>query len=855
MHRGYSPDDEEEKASSNSNGSDLNWMALLAAEEQQRQAHALELRQQQHQLVHVQSVLRATQQNQQLASFGYDNALMGSTTAAAMPRGYQAREMNTLATARSAGFEGYAATLSQANSSDVASLQDHSQLFGLQQGQGWMQQRRLQGILNNAAVARPFPLVSQSFSTHSQSSLTPLLQAALDQIPVSEKTDLLRALHVAPQLVTMESDPFRFLRHQNLHVTSAARKLVEYWKRRREIFGDRAFLPMTASGDGALTAEVIEFLTSGVQTILPKDSEGCTVMCFDSSRRLECCPATRLQAAFWIGHEISLNDRSQTEGFVVLNVISDPKIDGISSECHAMIMQCFPLKVKAWHFLDCIPGWNRHISFKNCVNAKLQVFSPYILKHPTFTHTSQSKYAETLENCGISRDGLPSCLGGRWSYEDINLTHVHEREISSPAAMQTNTPRPSYVRTVTGSASLHDTSLGSGDSNNDSKPSGIETPTVEDQDQDSKPAAVNSSARGEKSDVFRRLLQKALQLLPQAVKVAYVEALDRAPQVIWEEESNPEFFLRAEHFHPWFAAKRLVRYWHTRSHTFGDKQHLSLYQNGEDALDRGDLAVLGSGFAKALPKDERGCPVLCVDPNCLPENTPKDCEHRCLFYMHSLLAESRTAQSEGAVLLYRTNTDSTRRFDFSFINALADAMPLRFKSVHVFISSNNADKAVIESQVKFGDQTYFYPPQPKEQLAAIMEGFDMRKSGLPEFVGGSWGATKFLHWTEFRTRMEWRIPMGLGGRDMDEALTFPCIRRYSILPDEEKTERKRRLNVIHSRRKRDRKRVRETVVQDQCTELTLERGALIAENRRLRDLVASAQVIVKQLERAEEGHS
>jgi hypothetical protein len=70
------------------------------------------------------------------------------------------------------------------------------------------------------------------------------LEVALVMIVDSEKEDYAKALEVAPELVSTESDPMRFLRYTNFNVAAAAQRLVLYWKRRCELFGDRAFRPL-----------------------------------------------------------------------------------------------------------------------------------------------------------------------------------------------------------------------------------------------------------------------------------------------------------------------------------------------------------------------------------------------------------------------------------------------------------------------------------------------------------------------------------------------------------------------------------------------------------------------------------
>ena len=127
------------------------------------------------------------------------------------------------------------------------------------------------------------------------------LHRELESMEACEKTDYLTAQSQVPHLVATESDPSRFLRYTNNNPQTAAQGLVRYWKGRCEIFRERAFQPMSLSGNGAMTRTDVEFLTTGISVILNPDPEGRTVVCFDSSRRLDNDFDVRMRCAFWMG--------------------------------------------------------------------------------------------------------------------------------------------------------------------------------------------------------------------------------------------------------------------------------------------------------------------------------------------------------------------------------------------------------------------------------------------------------------------------------------------------------------------------------------------------------------------------
>jgi hypothetical protein len=195
-------------------------------------------------------------------------------------------------------------------------------------------QERQQGFTGISQTDSPLTATCLVDSHRLQLGSFAQMQEALRVVPLYEKEDYLKALEVSPQLVMTESDPLRFLRHQNFNAQTAAQGLARYWKRRREIFGERTFLPMTITGDGALSAEDIEFINSGVVAFLPSDVNGRTVICYDSSRRLEQHSVeSHLRAAFYYGQIVAENAVSQTDGYIALVAVCELYCDALLQRC------------------------------------------------------------------------------------------------------------------------------------------------------------------------------------------------------------------------------------------------------------------------------------------------------------------------------------------------------------------------------------------------------------------------------------------------------------------------------------------------------------------------------------------
>ena len=192
------------------------------------------------------------------------------------------------------------------------------------------------------------------------------LQDAIEAIPNHEKLDYIEALERSPHLVETESDPMRFLNNANFNVTIAARAIVVYWKRRREIFGSKAFLPLVITGDGALSSDVVEFIKTGFVVHIPDGEQSCNIY-VDHSRRLTgFSPETRIQSVFYFAQLISENKVANTTGFNFLIPVSVPeKLDAKGIENTTVILNTLPIKTKAWHLFNCLPKWEKPERFRN----------------------------------------------------------------------------------------------------------------------------------------------------------------------------------------------------------------------------------------------------------------------------------------------------------------------------------------------------------------------------------------------------------------------------------------------------------------------------------------------------------
>jgi hypothetical protein len=345
------------------------------------------------------------------------------------------------------------------------------------------------------------------------------------------------------------------------------------------------------------------------------------------------------------------------------------------------------------------------------------------------------------------------------------------------------------------------------------------------------------------SSMHYKLMDKALAQMPHTDRGMYTDTLRRVSEEVRRAEINPDGFLRVENLNCSKAAERLIRYLKLRTKTFGKKKYfLALDQTGDGALERKELAALGTGFINLLPNDRDGCPVIFIDSLRCRQRDTQETVRKCFFYMFSLLAENTQSQQAGATLLYYVHNVDQQVL--RFLQQLADALPIRFKAVHLL--SLRKLPSNLKLQIKFAGEVNVHVAGTKALLGAALEARGFEKAKLPTRLNGEWGYDTFVHWQELRTRFEWKIPAGLSGRSqLAGEFDFSTIRPFSALSEEEKPERQRRMNVVHSRRKRDRERVEIDVLQEDCMDHKERKKKLRRENEELEGLYEKAMDLIR----------
>lgn len=277
------------------------------------------------------------------------------------------------------------------------------------------------------------------------------MQTALSNIENINKGAYLEALGKAPDLAEQESLWEGFLRFTNCDATKAASMLVKYWEMRKEVFGNRAFLPMNQTFEGALERKDVAVLQTGYMMQLPCVKSGDSVLYCDGTKlQKSSSTISRARCKFYILSIMSENAISQTRGFNLLYFSSDPSFDRAFKESFfEKILPVMPIRVQHVHILGLNLG---PANADDLVEARLnETKSIFDLRRTvgmssvdTHIGTSREDLLRGLVRHGFSKEGLPKAVCGALGYDDFVkwqelrvryewglFTNSREQEISS----------------------------------------------------------------------------------------------------------------------------------------------------------------------------------------------------------------------------------------------------------------------------------------------------------------------------------------------------------------------------------------------------------------------------------------
>jgi hypothetical protein len=325
------------------------------------------------------------------------------------------------------------------------------------------------------------------------------LHDSLAQLPPQQQTAYREALSRCSQLVETESDPMQFLVFADFDVWTAATRLITYWEKRKEIFGERAFLPvLDLSGNGALAAEDLRLVSTGSFQLTAEDT-----VVVDRSLEpdgVDFSSDSQIRRNFFLLQLLSRHRVNALRGkgyhFVIQFRHSKRTENRVASKTMELCSKAFPSHLKAIHL---VLDTDTHLGFVENAFLFFRMWQ-FIPCHFAVHHCETPVQALVkLIPHGIPPSALPPSLGG-----------IYQSDVEFPRFL-----------IQLGYAATHITS------------SSIVDP------------------KSDHSVHTLKCLHEAINLLPENDKAASVEATRRAPELV-EAESPPLRFLEFDDFN--FAA-------------------------------------------------------------------------------------------------------------------------------------------------------------------------------------------------------------------------------------------------------------------------------------------------------------
>lgn len=338
-------------------------------------------------------------------------------------------------------------------------------------------------------------------------------------------------------------------------------------------------------------------------------------------------------------------------------------------------------------------------------------------------------------------------------------------------------------------------------------------------------------------------MEAAIDRMPYEEKAAYLEAKDAASEVV-AHESEARRFLACEDGNVDKAAHRLVLYWKYRKELFGDRAFKPMLQTGTGALSDDDIEILLTGAAAILPLDLNGRPVFYLDRDRLTLDQIQNAmaRSRCFFYLLHLGCMNDAAQTKGIVCLASIANKRNAPVSDPIFNKyganFARVLPMKVAYTHLLaLSSNFAMKLLMDglmaAAVKMAS-LYAGHPIVSHQGASDEEVFEklhwyrLPKRCVPNEYGGSWTHERFMQWHRKQRKIE--------------------TKKY--MTEEEILDRKRKVNLVHSRQKRFRRKIEREVLDDRAGAIKAINEDLETKNTVLESLLIAAKEIVRE----HEGH-
>ena len=231
------------------------------------------------------------------------------------------------------------------------------------------------------------------------------------------------ALATNSDVVMTETDPLQFVRYCNYDLKAAAKRLCLYWTQRKSVFGpDRAFLPLTLTGNGALNPQDVKTLEAGFPALLPDATTGQKCILVDRRKWIPTSTTEhKLRAYFYVAKLLAQDYHSQLYGAIFCSVKVTPRNQNVDWDCMRRItgIAASVMPIRHVFHLLCVPQKRKQSDGAELVHSLVQTMGK-IFQTRVYTHieTEADQILNKLLAIGMTKKAVPLSFGGEWRVED-----------------------------------------------------------------------------------------------------------------------------------------------------------------------------------------------------------------------------------------------------------------------------------------------------------------------------------------------------------------------------------------------------------------------------------------------------
>eukprot|EP00567_Pseudictyota_dubia_P018014 CAMPEP_0197435350 /NCGR_PEP_ID=MMETSP1175-20131217/2962_1 /TAXON_ID=1003142 /ORGANISM="Triceratium dubium, Strain CCMP147" /LENGTH=734 /DNA_ID=CAMNT_0042964375 /DNA_START=1 /DNA_END=2205 /DNA_ORIENTATION=+ len=239
-----------------------------------------------------------------------------------------------------------------------------------------------------------------------------LMNEELSKIPLDQKRSYLDAAENCPDEVN-EEKRLAFLWREDFDAKLAAVRLVNYWEKRKELFAERCFLPLTLR----TLDEEIPLISSGLHQLLGKDSNGRAILAIDASLRNKSKDSFEaVTRVIWYFFHCLIEDvETQKRGFVLLALCKHAQFNNfdpsLMSAFNEFERECFPIRIVSLHMCHPRPFFRAILPIsKFALGRRMRA-------RLCFHFGSDEEVMEKLSMYGIAPENVPAHSGGRLEHD------------------------------------------------------------------------------------------------------------------------------------------------------------------------------------------------------------------------------------------------------------------------------------------------------------------------------------------------------------------------------------------------------------------------------------------------------